>query len=219
MPRDVARLLGAVTRELETVEKDGVPARKVVATRIYETDIDDLWDALTNPERLPRWFLPVSGDLELGGRFQLEGNAGGEITGCDPPRHLAITWEWAENVSWVEVTLTPETDERTVLRLEHLAHTPDDDEFWERYGPGAPGVGWDQALFGLDQHLATGDTVGPEEAMAWLATEEGRDFIRISSTAWGEVAIADGADPAEARAAAERTRAFYTGEEPGATDR
>lgn len=218
MPRDVVRLLGAVTRELTTVEKDGAPARKVVATRPYETDIDDLWDALTNPERLPRWFLPVSGDLEVGGRYQLEGNAGGEITACEPPRHLAITWEWAENVSWVEVTLTAESDDRTLLRLEHLAHVPEDDDFWDRYGPGAVGVGWDQALFGLEQHFATGETVSPESAMEWLASGEGREFIRVSSEAWGEAAIAAGEAPAQARAAAERTRAFYTGEESTPAD-
>ena len=47
-----------------------------------------LWDACTNAERIPRWFLPVSGDLRLGGRYQLEGNAGGTIERCDPPRSL-----------------------------------------------------------------------------------------------------------------------------------
>ena len=31
----------------------------------------DLWEALTSAERIPRWFAPVSGDLRLGGRFQV----------------------------------------------------------------------------------------------------------------------------------------------------
>lgn len=39
-----------------------------------------MWDACTDPERIPRWFLPISGDLRLNGRYQLEGNAGGAIT-------------------------------------------------------------------------------------------------------------------------------------------
>jgi uncharacterized protein YndB with AHSA1/START domain len=47
------------------------------------------------PSGIPRWFLPIAGDLRLGGRFQLEGNAGGEITECRPPRRLAVTWELA----------------------------------------------------------------------------------------------------------------------------
>jgi uncharacterized protein YndB with AHSA1/START domain len=51
----------------------------VMISRTYDADAKDVWDALTNPERLPRWFYPVSGDLRVGGTFQLEGNAGGEI--------------------------------------------------------------------------------------------------------------------------------------------
>ena len=49
-------------------------ARTLTISRVYDTGIEDLWDACTNPERIPRWFLPVSGDLELGGRYALEGN-------------------------------------------------------------------------------------------------------------------------------------------------
>ena len=58
----------------------------VVASRSYDTDIDDLWEAITNAERIPRWFLPITGELRLGGRYQLQGNAGGTITACEPPR-------------------------------------------------------------------------------------------------------------------------------------
>ncbi len=49
----------------------------VVARRRYAGAVDEVWDALTNPERIPRWFLPISGELRLGGRYQLTGNAGG----------------------------------------------------------------------------------------------------------------------------------------------
>jgi hypothetical protein len=52
--------------------------------------VEDVWDAITSAERIPRRFLPVSGDLRLG-RYQLQGNAGGEITGCNPPRHLRLS--------------------------------------------------------------------------------------------------------------------------------
>ena len=34
---------------------------------IYDTDIDDLWEACTTPERLARWIAEVSGDLRVGG--------------------------------------------------------------------------------------------------------------------------------------------------------
>ena len=86
MTMDIERLVGAVSRELTTREHEGRPARVLVASRLYDTTIEDLWDALTTAERLQRWFSPISGDLRLGGRYQLEGNAGGEITACEPPR-------------------------------------------------------------------------------------------------------------------------------------
>ena len=71
MAFDVAEHLGAVRRGVETVESAGVTRRVVVAERTYTTSVDDLWDALTSPDRIARWFLPVSGDLRVGGRFQL----------------------------------------------------------------------------------------------------------------------------------------------------
>jgi uncharacterized protein YndB with AHSA1/START domain len=211
MTLDVTRLIGAVNRELSTRD-DG--ARVMTATRTYATSLDDLWDALTNPERIPRWFMPITGDLEPGGHYQLEGNARGEILACEPPRLLGVTWEMQGQVSWVNVELSEEAPEATVLRLEHIAHVPDD--FWDQFGPGAVGVGWDQALLGLDQHFAPGGpSVRPEDAAEWVASAEGKAFVRQSSDAWEEASIAGGTDPAAARAAAERTTAFYTGAAEG----
>src|SRR5215831_3624182 len=92
MEIEVDRYIGAVTREVASRVHEGKPARVLVARRTYATTVGDLWDALTNPARLPRWFLPVSGDLRLGGRYQFEGNAGGEVTACEPPRYVAATW-------------------------------------------------------------------------------------------------------------------------------
>src|SRR5579862_2009041 len=107
---DVLRFIGNVTREIQNREHEGRPARVLVATCAYDTTIDDLWDAISNPQRIPRWFLPVTGDLRLGGTYQLEGNAGGKITGCEPPRSLALTWEFGGQVSWVNVRLTELSD-------------------------------------------------------------------------------------------------------------
>ena len=88
MQFDIGRHIGAVTREVVSGERDGRETKIVVAGRGFDSDIADTWDALTNAERIPRWFLPVSGDLRLGGRYQIEGNAGGTITRCEPPRLL-----------------------------------------------------------------------------------------------------------------------------------
>lgn len=216
MKIDPVAYVGAVVREVAFRERDGKLARAVIATRGYDTDIDDLWDALTNAERIPRWFLPISGELRLGGRYKFEGQAGGEITTCEPPRRLAVTWEAMGSVSWVTVTLADDGAGGTRLELEHVAIV--EGEFWDRFGPGAVGVGWDLALVGLALYLATG--VGQEfdraAAAAWPASEDGKEFIRRSSADWCRASIAAGTDEAAARKAAANTTAFYCGEpEPG----
>ena len=206
---DVLRYIGAVTREIRSRDHDGRPARVLVATCSYDTTIEDAWDAVTNPERIPRWFLPISGDLRLGGRYQLTGNASGQITGCEPPRNLDLTWEFGGQVSWVHLRLKELSDGGTQLQLEHIAHVPDD--LWNQFGPGAVGVGWDLTMMGLGRYLSTGAAVDPKVGAAWPTTEEGKGFVRRSSDAWGQASIAAGADEAAARAAASRTTAFYTG--------
>jgi hypothetical protein len=200
MEFDIPRQIGAVTRKVETRLHEGQPARVVAAARTYDTTVDDLWDAVTNKDRIPRWFLPVSGDLRLGGRYQLQGNAGGTITRCEPPRAVAMTWEFGGEVTWLEVTLEATPDGRSLLRR------------WNEFGPGAVGVGWDTALLGLGRYLDTGIAVDPREGMAWLGSENGREFVRHSSDDWCRASIDAGTDAAAARAAAARTTAAYTGE-------
>jgi len=198
---------GLVTRVIRTAERDGAPTKVAVASRTYDADRTDVWSALTDPERIPRWFLPVSGDLEEGGRYQLEGNAGGVVESCRAPEHLAVTWEFGGQVSWLQVDLT-EADGVTTLELVHEAHV--DPDMWDRYGPGATGVGWDLALMGLGVHLTSGRTLDPAESEKWSLSPEGVEFARRAGTGWAEAAVADGDDPAAAHEAAERTLAFYT---------
>ncbi|MEU1996959.1 SRPBCC family protein [Nocardia gamkensis] len=204
---DPAAIAGLVTRAVRTGSRDGAPTRIAVARRRYPTDQADLWDALTDIERIPRWFLPVSGDLRVGGRYQLEGNANGVVEECDAPERFAVTWEMGPQISWLTVRLTPAGD-GTELELAHEA--PVDPEFWTQFGPGAVGVGWDLALMGLGLHLASGDPVDPAEGMAFPTTPEGVTFVRTAALDWAAAAVGDGDDPAAANAAALRTVDFYT---------
>lgn len=209
---DPAATAGLVTREVRSGSRDGAPTRIVVARRTYPTGRADLWNALTDAERIPRWFLPVSGDLRVGGRYQFEGNAGGVVERCDEPESFAVTWEMGTAVSWVEVRLTPAGD-GTTLELTHEA--PVDPQFWAQFGPGAVGVGWELGLMGLGLHLTSGAPVDPALAVEFPASPEGRDLIRMSALGWSDAAIADGDDPEAAREAAGRTVAFYTGQPEG----
>ncbi|MBL8597658.1 MAG: SRPBCC family protein [Devosia sp.] len=211
MPFDALAYAGAIVREVKSTERDGKPAKAVVATATYETSLEDLWDAITTAGRIRRWFLPISGELRLGGRYQLEGNAGGTITACDAPRQFASTWEFGGQVSWIEVRLVAGKPGETTLELTHVAIV--DDAFWPTYGPGAVGVGWDLGLLGLQRHIESPSAERPPEGdTAWATSAEALEFYRRASTAWGKAAAADGM--VNAMEAAENTRKFYSGEAP-----
>jgi uncharacterized protein YndB with AHSA1/START domain len=206
---DVAQQINDVRRQVGSRVLEAGEARTVTVSQTYAAPLDDVWDACTNPERIPRWFLPVSGDLRLGGRYQLEGNAAGTIEHCDPPHSFAATWEYGGDTSWIEVRLSAEPNDRTRFELEHIAHV--DDERWAEFGPGAVGIGWDMALMGLAMHLsASGAAVDPQESAAWVASDEGRRFMSMSSRQWYEASVAWGTNESAARAAADRTTAAYT---------
>ena len=210
MPFDLADHLGAISRTVENLERDGQPAKAVVATRVFDTDAADLWHALTTPERLKRWFAPVNGELRLGGRYQVEGNASGTITACEPQRHIAATWEFMGAISWIELDLRPEGT-GTRLELRHIAPL---NPHWDTYGPGAVGVGWELGFVGLGAHLQRpGDDVRAE-GTGWETSDEAKRLVRASSDGWGAAAIAAGDDRAHALKAAEATRRFFSGEPP-----
>ena len=84
----------------------------------FETDIDDLWSALTEPGRLARWYGQVEGDLRPGGEFRARVFASGwEGTGrvdtCEPPRHLLVLTK-DPDVPYelvIEATLTADSDQ------------------------------------------------------------------------------------------------------------
>jgi len=81
---DVTAQINAVQRTVGTRTWQAGEVRVVTISQTYPTDGADLWDACTNRERIPRWFLPITGDLVVGGTFQIEGNAGGTVFDAAP---------------------------------------------------------------------------------------------------------------------------------------
>jgi uncharacterized protein YndB with AHSA1/START domain len=90
----------------------------------FDTDIDDLWSAITDPSRLARWYGEVEGDLRLGGEFRARLFASGwEGTGrvepCEPPRHLMLLTKDPDQADEgvIEITLSADGDQ-TILVCE-----------------------------------------------------------------------------------------------------
>ena len=204
--------IGAEFRAVREVEREGRAARAIEGSRVYSTAADDLWDALTSAERIPRWFLPISGDLEVGGRYRLQGNAEGMIERCEPPKALDITWEFGGSVSWVSLRLEPEAGGTRLTLVHTMLRDEAGEAHWKTYGPGATGVGWDLSFLGLGMHLASGgEAIDPAESEAWLGSEPGKAFARASAASWGEAHVEAGENAEVARAMAARTAGFYTG--------
>jgi len=164
---EIAAIRRGVTRDDNAVS--------VTLSRRYDAPAADVWDALTNPERISRWFFPVSGDLKVGGAYQTEGNAGGQILRCDKPNRLELTWGAPDSV--VDLHLT-EAGGVTTMEFTHSVPLA-----MAQSGAGAlfVGPGWDGALLGLGIFLR-GEAVGdPLEAANSPAVVE---FNKGSIDAW-----------------------------------
>ena len=105
----------------------------------YDTDIDDLWSALTDPGRLARWYGQVDGDLRPAGAFRLYvEDAGMHVTGrveaCEPPRQLLLQTMQPDQPDehFIEVTLAADGDQ-TILVWEERGMPPD---YLAAYGAG-----------------------------------------------------------------------------------
>ena len=130
----------------------------------YETTIDDLWQAVTDPDRLTRWYGQVEGDLSPGGEFrtyvadaEIEGT--GRVEACEPPRRLLVTTRETEESyqdgqgvppfdEAVEVTLTAD-GEQTLLVIEVRGMPLDKIAFY--------GAGWQVHAEHLAAYLAGRD--------------------------------------------------------------
>ena len=179
---DIARHLSAVHREVTA--KPETETVRVLLRRSYDAEIDDVWSALTDPERVRRWFLPLTGDLRVGGTFNLEGNAGGDILDCEAPRLLRVTFGGPTSIVELRLTSDAERDSgtSTVLELDHSVPLA---MAGSAAGALYVGPGWDGAVMGLGLFLA-GEPI--EDPVAMANSLEVQEFSLESLRLW--VAIA-----------------------------
>lgn len=94
----------------------------------YNTGIDDLWSAVTDPARLAHWFGQIEGDLRPGGEFRasVDGERNGRVEACEAPRRLRVTWRESDESfrkgrgvppfdATIEATLTPEGNQTNLV--------------------------------------------------------------------------------------------------------
>src|SRR4051812_16221319 len=132
----------------------------------FDTDLDDLWSALTDPSRLSNWIGEVEGDLRPGGEFRFsffatgsEGN--GRVEACDPSRRLLVTMALGEpDEDLIEATLATDGDQTILV--------------------------WEERGMPLDQVAAygAGIQIHVEDLAAYLAGKPRREDVK---TRWDEL--------------------------------
>ena len=116
----------SVLGSLHSVESEGV----VRMEDRLDTRIDDLWAALTDPERLAHWYGEVEGELSQGGEFRVRITLAGERTGkveaCEPPQRLLLTMR--------DPDARPGQPEHTVIEVQLMAEGAQTRLVWETRG-------------------------------------------------------------------------------------
>ena len=116
----------SVLGSLHSVDGEGV----VRMEDRFDTGIDDLWGALTDPDRLARWYGEVEGELSQGGEFRVRITLAGERTGkveaCEPPQHLLLEMRDPE--------ARPGQPERTVIEARLISEGAQTRMVWETRG-------------------------------------------------------------------------------------
>ena len=107
---DIASQLNAIYRKVEQLPPaDGSGERvSVLLRRGYDAPIGDVWDAVTQPDRIKRWFMPISGELRVGGEVLREGDMIVNVEGVPITSGPQFTTYWE--------SLEKHTQEFTVVR-------------------------------------------------------------------------------------------------------
>ena len=165
-------------------------ARVAVFRRSYQTTVEDLWGACTNPERLGRWYVPVTGDLRVGGSFQQVNMGGGTILVCDAPHLLKLSL--GDGADEIEVRLSPGPEAGTaVLELQHAttlaSHDIDGRVFDAIF---CMGGGYYPRLLALDLHLR-GSLPEDYDSAAFHVNPDMRSTIERGSAAMAAMLAVD----------------------------
>jgi uncharacterized protein YndB with AHSA1/START domain len=168
-------------------------ARVAVFTRTYETTIEDLWDACTDPERLKRWYVPVTGDFRVGGTFEQVNMGNGTIVACEAPTLLKLSL--GGGVDEIEVRLSPGMEDgTTTLELQHATTLDSHNIGGQMYDAiFCMGGGYYPRLYALDLYLR-GELPEEHDSSAFHLNPTMRPVIERGSAAMQALLDAEGSD-------------------------
>jgi uncharacterized protein YndB with AHSA1/START domain len=116
----------SVLGSLHSVDGEGV----VRMEDRLDTGVDDLWEALTDPDRLAHWYGEVEGELSQGGEFRvritLAGERTGQVEACEPQQRLLLTMR--------DPDPQPGQPEQTVIEAQLIAEGAQTRLVWEERG-------------------------------------------------------------------------------------
>ena len=146
-------------------ERDAGPT--LVLERTFRAPVEDVWAAVTEPQRLDRWIGTWTGDPASGQvlfRMTAEGDdvraEPTTVHACDPPRRLVLSWDAGPSAGgrWhVELDLTEVGEVGEVTTLTFAQRVPDT-ATGRDVGPG-----WEYYL----DRLVAAHTGGDVSAVAW----------------------------------------------------
>ena len=154
-----------VLGSLHSVEGKGV----VRMEDRFDTGIDDLWGALTDPHRLAHWYGEVEGDLRPAGEFDLRialsGERTGQVEACEPPQRLLLTMRDPDR--------QPGQPEQTVVEVRLIAEGAQTRLVWETRG--------------MPVNLLPAYGAGIQIHVEHLADYISRRELRIDDARWDEL--------------------------------
>ena len=118
---------------------------------VFDTSINDMWSAVTDPERLARWIARVEGNLQLGGEFRASFTSSwegpGRVDACDPPRHLLVTMSPGQpDQTVITADLVADGDQTRLIVEEHGLPLDEAADY---------GAGWQAHVEDLAAYLAS----------------------------------------------------------------
>lgn len=208
-------------RNFSMVKKQGDDRFEMTLTMPSAHSLDDIWGALTKPEKLAKWLGPVSGKLAKGGVYHIAAAATGQISVCEPKRRLALTFVGGSMKEGgveqaLDITFGTEGKGRakhSVIRLKITARQSDVPlASWAANGPAALGIGWEIIALSLGQYLDAPKADRSASFITDLAkSDAGRDHAAAAFTAWRVAAAKGGAQGAVMAGPNPPLLAYYTG--------